>query len=75
MKIRLMGTREECEIYAEALRQNAGPLILEISAFYPNRGGGKLGRVYIETREINETNAGKLYGAKAIKGGPGNGEN
>lgn len=45
-KIRLMGTREECEIMANALRFML-PL-RSISKFYPNRGQTIEGRVYVE---------------------------
>lgn len=45
-KIRLMGTREECEIMAAALKFMLS--VRSISAFYPNRGQSIEGRVYVE---------------------------
>ena len=45
-KIRLMGTREECEIMAHALSFMLS--VRSISGFYPNRGQSIEGRVYIE---------------------------
>lgn len=46
MKIRLMGTKEEIDLFIKSIDDE---LIDEISSFYPNRGNSKLGRVYIET--------------------------
>ena len=45
-KIRLMGTREECEIMAHALIFMLD--VRSISTFYPNRGQSIEGRVYVE---------------------------
>lgn len=46
MKIRLMGTPDECAAAVDALR--AAFDLHEVSGFYPNRGDSKLGRVYVD---------------------------
>lgn len=50
MKIRLMGTGEECATAVTALRAAPGLTVLEVSTAYPNRGDSGLVRVYIEAR-------------------------
>jgi hypothetical protein len=52
MKLRLTGTREECEALAGGLAARLSGLaeVVEVSGFYPNRGVGVLGRVYVELR-------------------------
>lgn len=50
MKIRLMGTPQEIEAVQNGLAK--GLEILEVSAFYPNRGDSKLGRVYVEVQSL-----------------------
>lgn len=46
MKIRIMGTPQECADAVRVLR--LGFDVLEESEFYPNRGTSRLGRVYVE---------------------------
>lgn len=54
MKLRLMGTREECdELVAYFRTPPASEHIRSISEFYPNRGTSKEGRVYIETFDLH----------------------
>ena len=49
MKIRIMGTRAECDAMAEVFSDNlSGEEGYSVSGFYPNRGATNLGRVYIE---------------------------
>ena len=48
MKIRIMGTEDECREVAERL---AGIVeVLEVGGPYPNRGASQLVRVYVEAR-------------------------
>lgn len=50
MKIRLMGTRAECDAAVAALRApGSGFDVLEVSPPAANRGDSKLVRVYVET--------------------------
>jgi hypothetical protein len=55
MRLRLGGTREECEVLVEQLPARLAGLVevLEVSDFYPNRGTTVLGRVYVEIRLNN----------------------
>ena len=51
MKIRLMGTRRECDYLVDALRDlyiTRGLALRSVSPFYPNRGETIEGRVYVE---------------------------
>jgi len=48
MKVRLMGLEEECRAAVEALQAVLD--LVEIDGPYPNRGGSKLVRFYVETR-------------------------
>ena len=51
MKIRVMGTREECEQaqrFYEHLSESDNVLHSSVSGLYPNRGSKKQYRVYIE---------------------------
>lgn len=49
MRVRLMGTRDECDAVAETVCNSVPEdCIRSVSAWYPNRGVGKEGRVYIE---------------------------
>lgn len=52
MKLRLTGTRDECELLAKELPSRLADLaeVLEVSDFYANRGATVLGRVYVEVR-------------------------
>jgi hypothetical protein len=52
MKLRLSGTRAECAALSTELPARLGGVasVVEVSDFYPNRGGGDLGRVYLELR-------------------------
>ncbi len=50
MKIRLMGTGEECAAAVDALRAAPGLTVIEVSTAYPNRGGSAQVRVYVEAR-------------------------
>lgn len=46
MKIRVMGTEDECRAVADRLPEIVD--VLEVSAPFPNRGASKLVRVYVE---------------------------
>jgi len=49
MRIRLTGTRTECERFtAELLAATAPGVIRDVSTFHPNRGTTSLGRVYLD---------------------------
>ncbi len=51
MKIRITGTKPECQIassYYNSLRGQPNVKYVCISGFYPNRGSSELFRVYIE---------------------------
>ncbi|MFG2056664.1 hypothetical protein ACGFI9_21840 [Micromonospora sp. NPDC048930] len=50
MRIRLMGTGDECGAAVDALRAAPGLTILEVSTAYPNRGSSDQVRVYVEAR-------------------------
>ena len=50
--IRLMGTREECEIMYQAI--DFVMTVRSVSKFYPNRGKSIEGRVYVEV-DINDS--------------------
>jgi hypothetical protein len=52
MKLRLTGTRNECQLLANALPARLADLaeVVEVSDFYTNRGASVLGRVYVEVR-------------------------
>lgn len=52
MKIRLMGSQEECAAAVDALRGNPGLAILEVSAPYPNRRDSRQVRVYVEAQIV-----------------------
>ena len=52
MKIRVMGTREECEQaqrFYERLGRGDNVLYSTVSGLYPNRGSNNQFRVYVET--------------------------
>lgn len=51
MRIRLSGTRTECD-HARTVLVDVLHL-REISGFYPNRGASELGRVYLEVEIDN----------------------
>lgn len=46
MKIRIMGTPQECDDAVKVLRLAFA--VQEVSTFRPNRGDSQLGRVYVE---------------------------
>lgn len=46
MKVRLAGTRDEINAVLPAV--TAVLIVQEVSEFYPNRGGSRLGRVYLD---------------------------
>lgn len=51
MKIRVIGTKEECETartYYDGLRKDPQTKSVEISRLYPCRGSAELFRIYIE---------------------------
>ncbi len=49
MKIRLMGTKRECEIMADFFRRNLqNHNSYSVSGLYPNRGNTDMFRVYVE---------------------------
>ncbi len=56
MKIRVMGTKEECilaqEYYKEFVNNNACVKYYSISELYANRGNSNLYRVYIDINYI-----------------------
>lgn len=58
MKLRVTGTRDECEIaraYYSALEAQANVKYVSVSTLYPNRNSNKLFRVYIEIEYRSET--------------------
>lgn len=49
MKLRIMGTRDECDLMVEIFERNIPrEFVRSISGFYPNRGYTTEGRVYID---------------------------
>lgn len=57
MKLRIMGTKAECEAMVRVIRQNVpNEYIKSISAFYPNRREtfSNEGRVYCEFADIGQ---------------------
>jgi hypothetical protein len=52
VKIRLSGTQAECDLLAGRLPELLAGVVevVDVSSFYPNRGAGALGRVYVELR-------------------------
>ena len=51
MKIRIMGTKDECLLatnYYRALEKEENVQYVQVSDLYPNRGSSTLYRVYIE---------------------------
>ncbi|MDQ1246486.1 MAG: hypothetical protein QG597_854 [Actinomycetota bacterium] len=49
VRVRLMGTRGECERFAAELARACPPGVVgEVSGFYPNRAPSVLGRVYLD---------------------------
>lgn len=56
MKLRLTGTRAECEAFVTALQASApAGTVLEVSGWYANRGSSLLGRVYLELAPLTTT--------------------
>ncbi len=61
MKIRVIGTKEECEVakrYYNGLREHSQTKSVSVSKFYPCRGSAELFRVYIEVEYYDEPGAG-----------------
>ena len=56
MKLRLTGTRDECDVLTNELPARLAGLaeVLEVSGFYPNRGVSAQGRVYVDVRLAGE---------------------
>ena len=55
MKVRLMGTEDECARLAFLLRFGPPELeVLQVDGPYPNRGGGRQVRAYLELRLARE---------------------
>lgn len=57
MKIRVMGTENECCVaraYYEALEQEPNVKFVQVSRLYPNRGSQKLFRLYVEVEYKDE---------------------
>jgi hypothetical protein len=50
VKIRLLGTRDECEQWVA--REQATGAVVEVCGWYPNRGTSALGRLYVQTRPL-----------------------
>jgi hypothetical protein len=52
VKVRLSGARAECDLLVGRLPELLAGVVevVEVSSFYPNRGVGVLGRVYVEVR-------------------------
>jgi hypothetical protein len=52
VKVRLCGIRAECDFLAARLPGLLAGVVevVEVSSFYPNRGVGVLGRVYVDLR-------------------------
>ncbi len=63
MKIRVMGTQEECSAFKELFltKIDANKFSYSVSDFYPNRGDSNLCRCYIDFNPVVQTQ-------KAIKG-------
>ena len=68
MKIRIMGTKSECEAareyYAE-LEKESGVKSVSISENYPNRGSNTIFRVYVDVEYYDAASAGSFAGTKA----------
>ena len=63
MKIRVIGTKEECEVakrYYNGLRENPQTKSVEISRLYPCRGSSELFRIYIEVNYYDVPREGAL---------------
>lgn len=57
MKLRVMGTVEECRLaqaYYTALEQQENVKFVQVSELYPNRGSTTIFRVYIEVEYRSE---------------------
>ena len=57
MKIRIMGTRSECEVaqgYYSALEKDANVKRVTVSDLYPNRGSTTEFRVYVEVEYYSD---------------------
>lgn len=58
MKLRVMGTKDECLLaqeYYRALEHQDNVKYVEVSKLYPNRGSNTVFRVYIEVVYNSET--------------------
>ena len=57
MKIRVMGTENECRVartYYENLEREPNVKFVQVSKLYPNRGSNTLVRVYVEVEYKSE---------------------
>ena len=57
MKIRVMGTENECRVartYYENLEREPNVKFVQVSKLYPNRGSNTLFRVYVEVEYKSE---------------------
>ena len=57
MKIRVMGTKRECEIAQEyylALEKERNVKCVNVSRLYPNRGSNTVFRVYVEVEYYSD---------------------
>lgn len=57
MKIRIMGTRSECEIaqgYYSALEKDVNVKCVTVSGLYPNRGSTTVFRVYVDVEYYSD---------------------
>ena len=59
MKVRLMGTADECAAGVEVIRGAGRFEVVEVSGAYPNRGDSRLVRVYVETRATDRMEPGR----------------
>ena len=74
MKIRVMGTKEECLVamgYYKNLEKDSNVKFVQVSELYPNRGSSTLFRIYIDIEyycTINETiNARQNLPSKTVR--------
>ena len=68
MKIRLTGTRTECDRFtAELIAATPPGVIREVSGFYTNRGTSTLGRVYLDLHLPPRTTP-RAQGRPAVRG-------
>jgi hypothetical protein len=72
MRLRLTGTREECEDLSAVLPDLLGEIacVREVSGFYPNRGTSALGRIYLEITPAGDAAADgrSPHGTRPVQG-------